>query len=100
MSAFRLSEPAQDDLVSIAEYLADEDPAAAHRLLDLLESAMERLAEIPGLGHSRHDLTDEEDLLFWTVQRYLIVYRAASRPLEVVRILHGSRDARTQLGRR
>jgi antitoxin ParD1/3/4/toxin ParE1/3/4 len=49
------------------------------------------LADMPGMGHSRVDLTDEP-VLFWPVYGYLVVYRPESRPLEVVRVVHGSRD--------
>jgi plasmid stabilization system protein ParE len=31
-------------------------------------------------------------LRFWTVYSYLIIYRAEARPLEIVRVLHASRD--------
>jgi antitoxin ParD1/3/4/toxin ParE1/3/4 len=54
---------------------------------------MRKLARIPGMGHSREDLADES-LRFWPVYSYLIIYRPESRPLEVVRVLHGSRDVR------
>jgi toxin ParE1/3/4 len=35
-----------------------------------------------------------EPLRFWPVYSYLIIYRPELRPLQVVRILHGSRDVR------
>jgi antitoxin ParD1/3/4/toxin ParE1/3/4 len=38
------------------------------------------------------DLTSREDLLFWPVYSYLIVYKPASYPLDIVRILHAARD--------
>jgi antitoxin ParD1/3/4/toxin ParE1/3/4 len=58
---------------------------------------MRRLAEAPGLGHLRDDLTDEP-LRFWAVYSYLIVYRPETDPLEIVRVLHGARDVRAVLG--
>jgi antitoxin ParD1/3/4/toxin ParE1/3/4 len=58
---------------------------------------MSRLAEMPLLGHLRQDLTDE-GLRFWQVYSYLIVYRPETRPLQVVRVLHASRDVRRLLG--
>jgi plasmid stabilization system protein ParE len=36
-------------------------------------------------------------LLFWPVWQYLIVYRADSNPLEIVRIVHGRRDVQGEL---
>jgi antitoxin ParD1/3/4/toxin ParE1/3/4 len=54
---------------------------------------MRRLAEMPEIGHSRKDLANEP-LRFWPVYSYLVIYRPEARPLQVVRVLHGSRDVR------
>lgn len=51
------------------------------------------LAQSPGLGHTRDDLTSLP-LRFWPVFSYLIVYDPARRPIEIVRVLHGARDLR------
>jgi antitoxin ParD1/3/4/toxin ParE1/3/4 len=56
-----------------------------------LRTAMTRLAEMPEIGHVREDLADEP-LRFWPVYSYLIIYRPDARPLQVVRVLSGSRD--------
>ena len=54
---------------------------------------MRRLAEFPRTGHFREDLADKS-LRFWPVYSYLIVYRPESRPLQIIRVLHGARDVR------
>lgn len=64
MADYRLTEPAQRDLLALAEFIAQDHPVVAHQVLDQLESAMHRLAERPGMGHSRRDLTNEEGILF------------------------------------
>ena len=46
---------------------------------------------MPGIGHWRHDLTDEP-VKFFSVYSYLIVYRPNTEPLQVIAILHGRRD--------
>lgn len=91
-AGYRLTEPAQDDLLALAVDIAQDSIAAAERVVNELEAAMESLAEMPRKGHAREDLTDEPDLSFRAVRSYLIVYRAESSPIEVVRILHGNRD--------
>jgi len=49
------------------------------------------------LGHKRPDLTDET-VLFWPVRgQYLVIYQREAQPLKIVRILHGARDASSQL---
>ena len=43
------------------------------------------------MGHTRRDLTDR-DVRFWPEGSYLIVYRELPEALQVVAVLHGSRD--------
>jgi plasmid stabilization system protein ParE len=49
------------------------------------------LAGTPAAGHRRKDLTDE-NVRFFPVYSYLIVYRPEMKPLQIVSILHGRRD--------
>ena len=63
---------------------------ADHVLRDI-EQAIEKLADPPGPGHKRTDLT-KRDLLFYRVHSWLIIYRRDSVPLRVVRVLHAARD--------
>jgi plasmid stabilization system protein ParE len=60
-------------------------------------AAMQKLAEMPGLGHLREDLADER-LRFFNVKGYLIVYRPETQPLQVIHVIHAARDVRTILG--
>ena len=60
-------------------------------MLDTLFAAFERLAALPGLGHRREDLTDRP-LRFWTVEAYLVIYRAERTPIEIVAVTRGGRD--------
>ncbi len=46
------------------------------------------------MGHLRNDLADES-LRVWSVYSYLIFYRPDSIPLQIIRVLHGSRDIET-----
>lgn len=96
MPRFLLTRAAAADLEEIDQYVARDAPAAADRLLTALHEAMLRLADFPDIGHLRHDLADEP-LRFWPVSAYLIVYRAEETPLQVVRVLHASRDVRALL---
>lgn len=91
MSDFILSPAANRDLEEIWEYIAADSADAADRWLAKLEKATHLLAEMPTIGHTRKDLTDKS-VLFWPVGRYLIIYRADRRPIEVVRVLSAYRD--------
>jgi plasmid stabilization system protein ParE len=52
--------------------------------------AFEGLADVPGKGHKRSDLTSR-DVLFLSVYQYLIVYRSA-KCVEIIAVLHGERN--------
>jgi antitoxin ParD1/3/4 len=54
---------------------------------------------MPGAGHWRRDLTDET-VRFFAVYSYPIVYRPETKLLQVVAILHGSRDVERVLSKR
>ena len=91
MNSFRLAPAAARDIEDIWAYLARDSVRAARRVRLALLAACRRLAQHPGLGHQREDLT-EKPVLFWPVYSYLIIYNPATRPLEIVRILHGAQD--------
>jgi antitoxin ParD1/3/4/toxin ParE1/3/4 len=96
---FILSAEARADLRDISDYIRQENPLAATRVRQELREAMRRLAQMPGIGHVREDLVDIDTALrFWPVYSYVIVYRAETKPLEVVRVLHGARDVQSLLG--
>ena len=100
MARYRLTEPAQQDLLELAEFIATDNVQAARRMVDRLESAMLSLAWMPETGHRREDLTHDETIRFWSVGGYLIVFRVSTRPLEVIRIIHGARDVESELNDR
>jgi len=53
-----------------------------------------KLAEMPGMGHRREDLT-ERPVLFWSVHSYLLIYQPETSPLEFVHAVRGWRDVET-----
>jgi len=79
-------------------YIAADNPEAADRVEGEILDACERAAERPGLGGYRRDLTDKPVRFYAVRETYLVVYDPATEPLEVIRILHGARDAATELG--
>lgn len=96
MSGVVYSHAAQDDLQDLWAFIAEDNPDAADVLEADIRAEVQQLAELPSLGHRRRDLTPH-DLWFHTVRKnYLIVYRVDDR-LEVVRVLHGARDAVQEL---
>ena len=87
---FVLTPQARADLLEIWNYISEDSPENADRVLERLYAAFTRLAETPGMGHHREDLADPRHR-FWTIFSYVIAYRDQTSPLEVIAIVHGAR---------
>jgi plasmid stabilization system protein ParE len=87
-----LAPQAARDLVHIWRYIRDESTQqTADRVESVIRSKFIYLADFPNGGHWRRDLTAAH-VRFFSVYSYLIVYRPETKPLQIVAILHGSRD--------
>lgn len=80
---------ARQDLIGIWRYVADDDPDAADRLLDTLDSRCASLNEHPQLGPARDDIRPGMRCL--VEGEYLILYRTVDEGVEIVRVVHGKR---------
>ena len=96
MKLYVLTEIAERDVNEIWNYIASDNIEAADRVLNALESAMVKLARNPAVGHWDEELADKSHR-FWLVYSYLIVYRHQTKPLQIVRVLHASRDVQSIL---
>jgi toxin ParE1/3/4 len=90
MKRYRLTRDASNDLGEIARYIAAENPAAAQELLDRIEDRCRSLAEMPEAGRLRGELA--ANLRSVAVGNYVIFYRPDEDGIQVIRVLHGSRD--------
>jgi toxin ParE1/3/4 len=92
MRRYLLTSDAEGDLDGIKDYLVQHGgKRVAQYVFRHLRDAMVFLGNNPEAGHRREDLTDAP-LKFWTVFSYLIVYDPAKRPIEILNVIHGSRD--------
>ena|ERR1017187_2249612 len=97
---YTLAPEAARDLVQIWRYLKKESSQeTADRVESVIRDKFEYLAEFPRAGHWRRDLT-RADARFFPVYSYLIVYRPETSPLQIVSILHASRDVPRILSQR
>lgn len=87
---------ARADLLDIWNYVADDSPAKADRLLDSINKHCQTLARFPKMGRARNELG--ASLRSFPVGTYVIFYREVSKGIEVVRILHGARDIEGIIG--
>ena len=88
-----LSPEAFKDLDAILAYVEEKSasPRVANKLLEDFEKAFCDLAGMPRMGRIRKQLTGPS-LRWWRVHRYLIVYDPETKPLRIVRVIHGARD--------
>lgn len=89
MPIVQRTEQADEDLMDIWAYIAQDNPRAADRLSDEIESKFLLLAEQPYLGPARPDIAPE--LRYFPVGNYLILYREIADGIEVARVIHGAR---------
>jgi toxin ParE1/3/4 len=81
---------AELDLLDIWDYIADDSPDRADDFLDRIESKLLILAQNSGLGRKRADLLP--DLRSFPIGNYVVFYRQIEGGIDVIRLLHGSRD--------
>jgi plasmid stabilization system protein ParE len=87
---------AEDDLRQIWRYLLGEGGLeVADRIQAELVDDFEALADFPGRGHKRLDLTSHS-VLFLSVYQYMIVYRVTGQ-VEIVAVSHGKRNLKRLL---
>lgn len=81
---------AESDLDEIWWYIAQDHPNNADQFLDRIQDRFMALADFPHLGTSRDEL--KSGLRSQPVGNYLIFYFPLADGIEIVRILHGSRE--------
>lgn len=90
MAKFKRTAAAENDLLSIWRYVAEDNPSAATRLLRTIDEKCALLADNPKLGPARPDIAPE--LRYYAIGNYLIFYREVTNEVEIVRVLHGARN--------
>lgn len=92
MTAYVLTETAEDELREILSFVARRDGLGrAEQMLDRFLDAFDLLVASPGIGFQRVQLTGDA-IRWWPLFRYLVLYDPTLTPLAVIRILHSARD--------
>ena len=89
---------AERDLSDIAEFISRENSYAALKVLLRIERTIDLLLERPFLG-PEVVRPRRPGLRKMTVAPYIIIYRLIDDTLQVVRVLHSSRDLDEELDR-
>ena len=90
MADFIFAPEAKADLKGLWEYIRENDPQAANKIVAILKEKCQMLVNNPMMGRSRNELA--VNLRSFPVNRYIIFYRPNDNGIEVVRILHGAMD--------
>ena len=90
MGTVRFSRRARGDLLKIWAYIAQTNPSAADRVIDLIESRCALLAAHPHLGPARPEIAADARVLI--VQRWLALYKLIDGGVQIVSILDSARD--------
>ena len=90
MARFSITAKAEDDMLDIWQYIAEDSPQAATNLLKTFEEKFILLADNRLIGMARPDIAPE--LRYFPVGNYLILYRQRDGGIEIVRVLHGARN--------
>lgn len=81
---------ALSDLAEIWGYIADDSEAQADAFVAKIDAKFKTLAKQPGIGRLRDELA--ADLRSLPIGRYVIFYLSLANGVEIIRVLHGSRD--------
>ena len=94
MAEVTRSLPANADLMEIWVYLTARSIETANSTIQAIGRKCQDCAEMPGIGRRRDDLAS--GLRSVSYANYLIFYRSIDNGVEIVRVLHGSRDLPSQ----
>lgn len=93
MAKILRTEQAETDLEEIWWYIAQDSPYNADRFLESIEQKSILLSEFNGMGENRDELI--KGLKSFPVGSYLIFFFPLEDGIDIVRVLHGSRDIDT-----
>jgi len=86
---------AGSDLQEIVAQLESNSPRAAERFASDYDKKLLLLSQFPSLGRlSEYLYTTLRSVV---IQKYIVYYRVHDYAIEIIRILHGKRDARAIL---
>jgi plasmid stabilization system protein ParE len=97
LKSYQILQAAEDDLFAIWAFIAADNPDAADRIEKEIRDAFARIAQNPGIGHTRRDLVADQSLFFTVRSVYQVVYDPTIEPLAILRVLRGGLDVTAQL---
>jgi toxin ParE1/3/4 len=90
MRAIRVAAVAEEDLKAIWDYVAQHNPETASKLIREIISKFALLRGYPHVGRQQHKML--VNLRSLVVKDYIIFYQPSEDGVEILRVMHGSRD--------
>jgi len=90
MKKLDISNLAQEDLLQLYTFMAENNVEAAVRLMRTFQQKFELLAQFPEMGKERNEI-----VIGWRsfpVGKYIVFYQVSGDVLEIARVRHGSSD--------
>ncbi len=84
---------AQDDLIFIFDFIAQDSPSRALSFVEKLDERIGLLEQHPLLGRTpRHPKLREYGYRVLIIEAYLVFYIVRGQDIEIHRVVHGSRN--------
>lgn len=91
MAGIKWSDPAIDDLKEISSYISRDSPKYARSITKGIMEMIDHLQRFPRIGKKVPELEDP-DIRVIIYRNYRIFYQIYEQNLEIIRIIHGSRN--------
>lgn len=82
-----ITESAQNDIISITDYIAKDNSTAASSIIDAFRKTFEILSIYPETGTVRKKIKNKSVRIYTIKKKFTIVYRLNNEQLEILRIL-------------
>lgn len=86
------TEPAVEDLAGIRDHIAKDSELYAGRFIGRILEAAENLVSFPEMGRRVPEAQDQWEIREILFQGYRIIYRLTGQKVQILSVLHGSRD--------
>lgn len=84
------STTAENDLIEIIDYIAQDSPQYALSFYDDVQEKVENLIDFPHIGRIVPEL-DESNMRELILSNYRLVYRIHGEKIQILRLIHGAR---------
>lgn len=89
------TEPALMDLEHIRDYIANDSPDNAQHFVERALAATDKLKTFPHIGRPVPEDPDQHDIRELIFQGYRIFYKTLDHEIQIIAMIHGSRNLRT-----